>query len=89
MEVRLEVIAAYMGMDSTHPVLQVEAVPMKGFEVRFLGTVVNVVPLARQGTQVTLPSVRSHNGRSLNGRFQDLLERTLQKHFQSQERGTA
>ena len=47
MEVRLEVIAADMVMDSTHPVLQVEDVPMKRFEVRSLGTVFNVVPFAR------------------------------------------
>ena len=81
MEVRLEVIAADMVMDSTDPVLQVEDVPMKRFEVRSLGTVFNVVPFARQGTQVTFPSVRSHNGRSFNGRFQDLLERLSRSIF--------
>ena len=81
MEVRLEVIAADMVMDSTHPVLQVEDVPMKCFEVRSLGTVFNVVPFARQGAQVTFPSVRSHNGRSFNGRFQDLLERLSRSIF--------
>ena len=81
MEVRLEVIAADMVMDSTHPVLQVEDVPMKRFEVRSLGTVFNVVPFARQGAQVTFPSVRSHNGRSLNGRFQELLERLSRSIF--------
>ena len=75
MEVRLEVIAADVVMDSTHPVLQVEDVPMQRFEVRALGTVFNVVPFARQGAQVTFPSVRGHNGRSLNGRFKNLLER--------------
>ena len=82
----MEVIAADMVMDSTHPVLQVEDVPMKRFEVRSLGTVFNVVPFARQGAQVTFPSVRSHNGRSLNGRFQDLLERLSRSIFSARRR---
>jgi len=74
-DVRLMLIAADMVLDSTHTVLQVEDLSMKGLEVRSSGIVLNVVPLAHEGTQVTLPSVRCHNGRSHDVRFQNLLER--------------
>ncbi len=84
MEIRLEVIAADMVMDSAHPVLEIEDVPMKCFEICSLTAAFNIVPLARQVVQETFPSVSGHNGRSFYGRFQNLLEllsRSIFNHF--------
>ncbi len=81
MEIRLEVIAADMVMDSAHPVLEIQDVPMKGFEICSLSAVFNILPLVRQGAQVAFPSISGHNGRSLFGRFRNLLERRSRSIF--------
>ena len=57
MEIRLEVIAADMMMDSAHPVLEIEDVPMKSFEICSLSAVFNILPLVRQVAQVAFPSI--------------------------------
>ena len=75
MEVRLKMISADVVMDSAHPVLQIEDVPMKRFEIGSLSTVLHVMPLVNQGTQIALPPIGGYHRRGLNGFVECLFER--------------
>ena len=74
MEVRLKMISADVVVDSSHPVFQVEDVPMKRFEVGSLCTVLHVVPLVNQGAQIALPSISDYYSRGLNCFVKSLFE---------------
>ena len=75
MEVRLKMIPADVVMDSAHPVFQVEDVPMKRFEIGPLSTILHVMPLVNQGTQIALPPIGGYYSRGLNCFVERLFER--------------